>query len=213
MASLIETPGRSTVRHLCYCRKSETEDACSLSTERPCRTYSPAYVVLVAAAFLITNSRLTIEWVAVILFVAAILSGRALLLVQNSGSTHPRPAGLAADVAAGDQIFISVAPHGTDQRGQIALFRQRSPAMAAGSPLSPGKSRVRWQYLAASFYLMHFMTPLAAGFLLWMANRELLFQKYMITYVIVFITNFRDVHLLSRRPALDGGSAAGSGGP
>jgi hypothetical protein len=43
------------------------------------------YVLAVAAGFLYFNMRLTVEWVAIILFVAALLSGRALLVVRDWG--------------------------------------------------------------------------------------------------------------------------------
>src|SRR5947209_8346633 len=43
------------------------------------------YILGVAAAFLFLNMRLTVEWVAIILFVAAILSGRGLLFLRDWG--------------------------------------------------------------------------------------------------------------------------------
>lgn len=43
------------------------------------------YVVAVAATFLYFNMRLTVEWVAIILFVAALLSGRGLLFLRDWG--------------------------------------------------------------------------------------------------------------------------------
>src|SRR5205814_479512 len=43
------------------------------------------YFLAVAAGFLYFNMRLTVEWVAIILFVAAILSGRAMLFLRDWG--------------------------------------------------------------------------------------------------------------------------------
>src|SRR5579884_3819897 len=43
------------------------------------------YVLCIAAGFLYLNMRLTVEWVAIILFGAAILSGRALLFIRDWG--------------------------------------------------------------------------------------------------------------------------------
>src|SRR5579875_4173175 len=43
------------------------------------------YIVAVAAGFLYFNMRLTVEWVAIILFVAALLSGRGLLFLRDWG--------------------------------------------------------------------------------------------------------------------------------
>jgi membrane-associated phospholipid phosphatase len=46
-----------------------------------------------------------------------------------------------------------------------------------------------WDVLAAAMYMLHFLAPLVAGFLLWMTNRAL-FQKFAITFVIVAVAGF-----------------------
>lgn len=147
-----------------------------------------AYILLTAGSFLYLNMRLTVEWVAVLLFGAAILSGRGLLFLRDWGvfilvllawqltsplaTLFPFPWHLTELIRADRLMFFgNVPPLWLQQR----LYR-------------PGTLQV-WDVIAASFYMMHFLAPLVAGFILWMKNRAL-FRKYMVTYVVVFLGGF-----------------------
>jgi hypothetical protein len=147
-----------------------------------------AYLVLIAGGFLVFNMRLNIEWVAVILFGGAIISGRGMLFLRDWGvfivvllawqltsplaTTFRFPWHLTALIHADKLLFFGTVP---PQWLQAHLYH-------------PGVMEP-WDVVAVTFYMLHFMTPLAAGFLLWMANRDL-FRKYMVTYVVVFLGGF-----------------------
>jgi hypothetical protein len=147
-----------------------------------------AYLALSAGLFLFTNSRLTVEWVAVLLFGAAIISGRGMLFLRDWGVfivvllawqlTSPLandfhyPWHLTQLISADKFLFFGTVP---PQWLQVHLYH-------------PGVMEP-WDVMAVCFYMLHFMAPLVAGFVLWMANRDL-FRKYMVTYVVVFLAGF-----------------------
>jgi hypothetical protein len=147
-----------------------------------------AYLVLVVVGFLFFNLRLTVEWVAIVLFVAAILSGRAMLFLRDWG--------VFIFVLLAWQLTSSLANdftfpwHLTQliSADRFMFFGRVPPQWLQAHLYHPGKIEP-WDVLAVSFYMLHFMTPLAAGFALWMVNRQL-FQKYMVTYVVVFLAGF-----------------------
>lgn len=146
------------------------------------------YVVAVAATFLYFNMRLTVEWVAIILFVAALLSGRGLLFLRDWGVfiavllawqlTSPLatrftfPWHLQELIAADKLMFFGTVP---SVWLQAHLYH---PGV-----LEP------WDVFAATMYMLHFLAPLVAGFLLWMTNRRL-FQKFAVTFVVVALAGF-----------------------
>lgn len=146
------------------------------------------YVLAVAAGFLYFNMRLTVEWVAIILFVAAILSGRALLFLRDWGvfiavllawqlvsplaTLFPFPWHLQELISADKALFFGHVP---TVWLQDHLYR-------------PGRLEP-WDVLAASMYMMHFLSPLLAGFVIWMANRRL-FHKFALTFVVVAVAGF-----------------------
>lgn len=147
-----------------------------------------AYVLLVAAAFVYFNARLSLEWVSIVLFVAALLSGRALLFVRDWGvflvalfawqfisqiaDDFPFPWHLQELVAADKLMFLGNVP---PQWLQQHLYH---PGV-----LEP------WDVLASTMYLLHFLVPLLAGFALWLANRDL-FRRFALTFVVVAVAGF-----------------------
>jgi membrane-associated phospholipid phosphatase len=46
-----------------------------------------------------------------------------------------------------------------------------------------------WDVLAATMYMLHFLVPLVAGFLLWWADREM-FQRFAAAFVLVALAGF-----------------------
>ncbi len=146
------------------------------------------YIVAVASVFLYFNMRLTVEWLAIILFVAALLSGRALLFVRDWGvfivvllawqlvsalaTDFSFPWHLAAMIHADKFIFF----------GQVPAVWLQAHLYHPGI-LEP------WDVLAATMYLLHFAAPLVAGFVLWMADRAI-FRTFAITFVVVAVAGF-----------------------
>jgi membrane-associated phospholipid phosphatase len=146
------------------------------------------YLLAVAGAFLYFNMRLTVEWLALILFVAAILTGRALLFVRDWGvfiavllawqvvsafaTNFAFPWHLNAMINADKFMFMGTVP---------TVWLQ-------GHLYHPGVLEP-WDVLASTMYLLHFAAPLVAGFLLWMADRAM-FHKFAITFVMVAVAGF-----------------------
>lgn len=146
------------------------------------------YILAVAGTFLYLNMRLTVEWLAVILFVAAILSGRALLFVRDWGvfiavllawqvvsafaTNFAFPWHLNAMINADKWMFFGTVP---TVWLQAHLYH---PGV-----LEP------WDVLASTMYLLHFAAPLVAGFLLWMADRAM-FRKFAFTFVVAAVAGF-----------------------
>lgn len=146
------------------------------------------YIVAVAVGFVYFNVRLTVEWVVIVLFLAAVLSGRALLFVRDWGvfiavllawqlasplaTTFGFPWHLTELLDAEKLLFLGLVP----------------PIWLQQHLYHPGVIEP-WDVLAASMYLLHFLTPLAAGFLLWMTDREL-FRKFALTFIVVALAGF-----------------------
>lgn len=146
------------------------------------------YIAVVAGAFVYFNMRLTVEWLAIILFVAAVLSGRALLFIRDWG--------VFIAVLLAWQLVSAIA---TDfsfpwhLRAMINadkfLFFGHVPAAWLQAHLYHPGVLEPWDVLAATMYLLHFAAPLVAGFLLWMADRAM-FRKFAITFVVVAVAGF-----------------------
>lgn len=146
------------------------------------------FVAAVIALFLYLNIPLTLEWVVLILCVAAILSGVGLLFIKDWGAfilvlfawqitaplakQLPFPWHVTEPIAADRFLFGGHVP---------ALWLQLH--MYHPGVLEP------WDVLAAVMYMLHFVTPLLAGFVLWLTNREL-FHKYSLAFVLVAIAGY-----------------------
>jgi membrane-associated phospholipid phosphatase len=146
------------------------------------------YVLAVAAAFLYLNMRLTVEWVAIILFVAAILSGRALLFVRDWGVFIAVL--LAWQLASPLATNFSFPWHLTQLiDADKLMFFGTVPTVWLQQHLYHPDKLEPWDVFAATMYMLHFLAPLAAGFALWLTNRDL-FRKFAITFVIVALAGF-----------------------
>jgi membrane-associated phospholipid phosphatase len=146
------------------------------------------YVVAVAVAFLYFNMRLTVEWVAIVLFGAAILSGRALLFVKDWGVfilvllTWQLASPLAVRFGFPEHLTPLI------DADRLVFFGNVPAVWLQQHLYQPSKLQL-WDVLAASVYMLHFLTPLLAAFVLWMTNREL-FAKFAIAFVVVAVAGW-----------------------
>lgn len=146
------------------------------------------YVIAVAAAFLYFNMRLTVEWVAIVLFIAAILSGRALLFVKDWGVfilvllTWQLASPLATNFAFPEHLTSLISAD------RFMFFGHIPPLWLQQHLYQPGRLEP-WDVLAATMYMLHFLTPLLAAFILWMTNREM-FGKFAIAFVVVALAGW-----------------------
>lgn len=147
-----------------------------------------AYIVGVAAGFLFFNMRLTVEWVAIILFVAALLSGRGLLFLRDWGVFIAVL--LAWQLVSPLATRFSFPWHLQEMiSADRAMFFGNVPALWLQQHLyHPGKLEP-WDVLAAVMYMLHFLAPLLAGFILWLTDRAL-FSKFALTFVLVAVAGF-----------------------
>lgn len=161
----------------------------SMRISKRARLYLLAtYLALVAAAFLYFNIPLLIEWVALILFIGALIVGRARLFFRDWGVflvallawqfTSPVATKLATPwhlselISADRFMFRGVVP---TQWLQARLYH---PGV-----LEP------WDVFAVVMYSLHFVTPLIVGFILWIRNRTL-FHEYAFAFMLVAVGGF-----------------------
>lgn len=146
------------------------------------------YILCIAIGFLYFNMRLTVEWVAIVLFGAALLSGRGLLFLKDWGVFIVVL--LAWQLASPLATHFSFPWHLTEliSADKLLFFGHVPPLWLQKHLYHPGVLEP-WDVLAATMYMLHFLAPLLAGFVLWMTNREL-FQKFAITFVVVAICGF-----------------------
>ena len=146
------------------------------------------YVIVVAAVFLYFNMRLTVEWVAIILFVAALVSGKGLLFLRDWGVFI---AVLLAWQLASPLATRFAFPWHLQELidADKLMFAGQVPSAWLQSHLYHRGTLEPWDIFAAVMYMLHFLAPLAAGFLLWMTNREL-FGKFAIAFVVVAVAGF-----------------------
>jgi hypothetical protein len=132
--------------------------------------------------------RLTVEWVAIVLFFAALLSGRGLLFVKDWGVFFVVL--LAWQLASPLALKFGFPWHLTEllNADKFLFFGHVPPLWLQQHLYRPGVLQP-WDILAATMYMMHFLAPLAAGFALWMADRRM-FQRFAITFVVVAVAGF-----------------------
>ncbi|GAC1519957.1 MAG: hypothetical protein NVS2B16_26710 [Chloroflexota bacterium] len=146
------------------------------------------YILAVSAGFLYFNFRLTVEWVAVILFSAALLYGRGMQFLRDwsvfilvllawqltspLATTFGFPWHLHELIDADKFLFHGIVP---------AVWLQQHL-------YHPGIVEP-WDLLAATIYMSHFLMPLLCGFLLWLTNRDL-FRKFAIAFVVLALAGF-----------------------
>jgi membrane-associated phospholipid phosphatase len=146
-----------------------------------------AYLAVVIAAFVYFDIPLTIEWAVLLLAGAAFISGRGLMFLRDWGAfvvvlfawqiTAPVATDLpfpwhATELIAADRAVFGVVP------AQWLQHHLYHPGV-----LEP------WDVFAAVMYMLHFVTPLMAGFFLWLANREL-FHRYTVAFAVVAIGGY-----------------------
>jgi hypothetical protein len=130
---------------------------------------------------------LTVEWVAIILFVAALLSGRALLFVRDWGVFIAVL--LAWQLASPLATRFAFPWHVQEMIDADKLMFGTVPALWLQQHLAHTGTLEPWDVFAAVMYMLHFLAPLLAGFALWMTNRQL-FRTFAITFVLVAVAGF-----------------------
>lgn len=147
-----------------------------------------AYILGVAGAFLYFNMRLTVEWLAVILLVAAILTGRAMLFIRDWGVFIAVLLAWQVVSAFATNFAFPWHLHAMINADKFMFFGIVPTVWLQAHLYHPGVLEP-WDVLASTMYLLHFAAPLVAGFLLWMADRTM-FHKFAITFVVVAVAGF-----------------------
>jgi hypothetical protein len=146
------------------------------------------YVAVVAAGFLYFNMRLTVEWVAIILFVAAILFGKARLFLRDWGVFIAVL--LAWQLASPLATRFSFPMHLQELiDADKIMFGGTVPTVWLQQHLYHPGHLEPWDVFAATMYMLHFLAPLLAGFALWLTNRDL-FGKFAVTFILVAVAGF-----------------------
>lgn len=146
------------------------------------------YIAGVVASFIYFNIRLSVEWVAIVLFFAAILSGRALLFLRDWGVFIVALVAWQMTEVLATKFHFPY--HLTDLiAADRILGFGHSPTIWLQSHLYHPGLVEPWDVVASSMYLMHFVTPLVAGFILWMVNRDV-FRKFAIAFIVVALAGF-----------------------
>lgn len=146
------------------------------------------YLFAVIAAFIYFNISLTVEWVVLFLIVAAVLSGRGFGFLRDWGAFILVL--LAWQITSPVATQLPFPWHVTEMiAADRVMFFGQVPAQWLQQHLyHPGRLEP-WDYAAAVIYMLHFVTPLVAGFLLWLTNRGL-FHRYMLAFTIVAIAGY-----------------------
>lgn len=146
------------------------------------------YILAVGATFLYFNMRLTIEWVAAILFGAALLSGRASLFIRDWGVFLVVLVAWQVASPLATQFAFPWHLQELIDADKLMFLGQVPPLWLQQHLYHPGALEP-WDVLAATMYMLHFLVPLVAGFLLWMTNRRL-FQQFAVAFVVVAVAGF-----------------------
>jgi membrane-associated phospholipid phosphatase len=147
-----------------------------------------AYVAVVVVAFLYFNIPLLVEWVALILFVGALIAGRADLFFRDWGAFLA--ALLAWQFTAPVATQLSTPWHLTELiDADRFMFHGVVPSAWLQAHLYHPGVLEPWDVLAVAMYSLHFFTPLIVGFVLWLTNRPL-FHKFAFAFVLVAVAGF-----------------------
>lgn len=146
------------------------------------------YLAAAIGFFLYFNIPLTLEWMVLILCIAAVVSGRGVLFLRTWGAfiivlfawqitapvatKLPFPWHLTEMISADRLVFAGQVP------AQWLQQRLYHPGV-----LEP------WDAFAAIMYMLHFVTPLLAAFVLWLTNRDL-FYKYTVAFAVVAVAGY-----------------------
>lgn len=150
------------------------------------------YIGLFALTFFLLNLRLSVEWVAIALFGAALLTGRIRAFMKDWAVFIVVV--VAWQVTDGLATRFNVPWHIQDMiTADRWLFR---PFLHGALPTNWLQShlfhngRLGWyDVLSVVVYSLHFLLPLGAGFVLWLVNREM-YHKYAICFVAAAILGF-----------------------
>ena len=147
-----------------------------------------AYVLVVVVAFLYFNIPLLVEWVALILFVGALIAGRADLFFRDWGVFLA--ALLAWQFTAPVATQLSAPWHLTELiDADRFMFHGVVPTAWLQAHLYHPGVLEPWDVFAVAMYSLHFFTPLIVGFVLWLTNRAL-FHKFAFAFVLVAVAGF-----------------------
>lgn len=146
------------------------------------------YLVAVSGALIYFNFRLTVEWVAVILFGAALFYGKGRQFVRDWSVffivlvawqfTSP----LATDFGFPWHLTELI------DFDKLVFGGNVAPVWLQHHLYHPGLVEP-WDVVAAAIYMSHFMTPMLCGFALWLTNREL-FRKFAIAFIVLAFAGF-----------------------
>ena len=159
-----------------------------MTLQRSKPVIAATYVAVVAVGLLYFNFRLTVEWIVVILFGAALLYGRGvdflrdwsvfLLVLLAWQFSSP----LATDFGFPWHLEELI-------RADKFLFAGSVPAAVLQKYLYHPGVLEPWDVLAAGVYMSHFLMPLVCGFLLWMANRAM-YRRFALSFVLLAFAGF-----------------------
>jgi hypothetical protein len=146
------------------------------------------YIAIISGTLLYFNFRINIEWVAVILFGAALFYGKGRQFVLDwSVFLIVLLAWQFASTLATDFGFPW---HVTELIDFDKLvFGGTVPAVWLQQRLHHSGVVEPWDIFAAGIYMSHFLTPLVCGFALWITNREL-FRKFAVAFVALACAGF-----------------------
>jgi len=151
-----------------------------------------AYILAFAITFFLLNVRMSVEWVAIALIGAALLTGRAKAFFRDWGVFIV--AVVAWQVTDGLATKFNFPWHVTEMvtvdrwMFQPVLHGQLPTIWLQRHLFNP--AALSWvDILAVVVYSLHFLLPLGAGFILWLANRET-FHKYATCFVVAAILGF-----------------------
>jgi membrane-associated phospholipid phosphatase len=143
---------------------------------------------VVVVVFLYFNIPLLVEWVALILFVGALIAGRADLFFRDWGAFLA--ALLAWQFTAPVATQLSTPWHLTELiSADRFMFHGVVPSVWLQAHLYHPGVLEPWDVFAVVMYSLHFFTPLIVGFVLWLTNRAL-FHKYAFAFVLVAVAGF-----------------------
>jgi membrane-associated phospholipid phosphatase len=150
------------------------------------------YILLFVLTFFLLNVRLSVEWVAIALIGAAILTGRAKAFFLDWGVFIV--AVVAWQVTDGLALKFNFPWHTQEMiTADRWLFQPvlhgQLPTIWLQDHLFNPKILSWIDVLAVVVYSLHFLLPLGAGFVLWLASRET-FQKYAVCFVVAAVLGF-----------------------
>jgi membrane-associated phospholipid phosphatase len=151
-----------------------------------------AYIGLFALGFIVLNVRLSVEWVSIALVGAAVLTGRLRAFFRDWGVFVA--AVIAWQVTDGLALKFNVPWRAQDMITADKWLAQpflhgQLPTIWLQQHLFHNGKLSWYDILAVVVYSLHFLLPLGAGFVLWLANREL-FHNYATCFIVAAIVGF-----------------------